>query len=84
MIHYKFCFIKLRKSFVSYHHYIIIVMNKIPKESTLTYLEIEEFCVWLTFKLLNSVYRLSVLIQVGQNSFVIFFEGKKPGFDRFI
>jgi hypothetical protein len=51
-------------------------MNKIPKESTLTYLEIEEFCVRLTFKLLNSVYRLSVLIQVGQNSFAIFFKGK--------
>jgi hypothetical protein len=59
-------------------------MNKIPKESTLTYLEIEEFCVWLTFKLLNSVYRLSVLIQVSQNSFAIFFEGKKPGFNRFV
>ena len=80
MIHYKFCFIKLRKSFVSFHHYITIVMNKIPKESTLTYLEIEG----LTFKLLNSVYGLSVLIQVGQSSFVIFFKGKKPGFDRFV
>ena len=43
MINYKFGFIKLRKSFVSYHHYIIVVMNKIPKESNLTYLEIEGF-----------------------------------------